>query len=705
MRSPATPYLRCHLLFLALALAASAEESNPAIFFVSPSGKDSWSGKRSTPEAGDGPFATLQRARDAVRALIDRHTRQQPVRVLFRGGTYYLNDAVEFGPEDSGSEKAPVIYAAAPGERVILSGGKRLWGGRWGEANGHRAWVLDLPEVKEGRWRFRQLFVNGIRCARTRLPKAGEFRIESLPGYTGDFLRSPTRQFVFAPGNINSAWRNLRDVEVVAITRWLDNRLPILSVNDQTRTATFDRSSLFALHSGSRLEPYWVENVFEALDTPGQWYLDRPNGQLYYLPRSGEEMASAEMVAPHLTQLLRMVGREGAPVHDLRFEGIVFAHTEWQPPLDYASSLQAGIEVPGALLFDYAERCAVTDGAVEHIGNYGIEVGVGCQAIEVARNRLTDLGAGGIRIGHFFSWETDGSGRLTERGLQRKAAMPKGPHSRGIVVTDNEIAHLGRFTPEAVGVFVGDNADCKVIRNHIHDLFYSGISVGSVQDFGPAQATNNVIEYNHIHDIGQGMLSDMGGIYACSTPGTRIAYNVVRNVARRDYGGWGIYTDEGCHDLSIEKNLVSNCQDGALFAHHSRNITAENNLFALNHGTQADRGGVGGFELTFRRNIVYFREGSAIGSYGIEKSGRAVCAFDRNLYWNAAGASVRFGNKSFAEWQAMGQDRNSLVADPLFVDPEKGDFNLRENSPATKIGFEPWDFSKVGPRPGSSPSK
>src|SRR5205823_14285984 len=132
-------------------------------------------------------------------------------------------------------------------------------------------------------------------------------------------------------------WRNLRDVEVVGITRWQDNRLPIASVNEQTRTVTFDRPSLFALHSGTRPEPYWVENVFEAMDTPGQWYLDRPRGELYYLPRPGEEMPSAEIIAPRLSQVVRAVGRAGAPVHDLRFEGLVFAPTEWPPPADYAS--------------------------------------------------------------------------------------------------------------------------------------------------------------------------------------------------------------------------------------------------------------------------------------------------------------------------------------------------------------------------------
>jgi hypothetical protein len=202
-------------------------------------------------------------------------------------------------------------------------------------------------------------------------------------------------------------------------------------------------------------------------------------------------------------------------------------------------------------------------------------------------------------------------------------------------------------------------------------------------------------------------LEDRGCLFApaCSTPDTRIRYNLVHDVARRDYGGWGIYLDEGCHDLLIQKNLVHRCQDGALFAHHNRDITAENNIFAFSRAAQVDRGGVGGFELTFRRNLVFYKEGKAVGDYGNAKCGRDVCAFDENLYWNASGKSVLFGKKDLGEWQAEGQDKKSLVADPLLVNPEKGDFKLRPKSPTEQIGFEPWDFSAVGPRPASRAQK
>ncbi len=674
--------------------------SPPVTFYVSRNGNDAWSGRQAAPGRNDGPFATIARAIAAVRESRRTQARPRPVRVELRGGTYFLNQPIEFGPEDSGSKDAPVTYTAAGSERVTLSGGRRLEGGGWTMVHGHKAWVVDIPGVKAGRWRFRQLFVNGARRDRPRLPRHGEYRIESLPGYTGDFLRSATRQFVYSPGDIEPGWRNLRDVEVVGITRWIDNRLPIERVDSDRRLVTFDRPSLFALvDTSERPSVYWVENVFEALDTPGQWYLDRGQGRLYYMPRPEEDMRNVEIIAPRLPRLIRVVGREGAPVHDLHFEGLQFAHTEWQPPVDYASSLQAGIDVPGALLFDYAERCAVTNCAIEHIGNYGVEVNVGCADIAIARNRITDVGAGGVRIGHFFSWETDGSGRLTKGGLQRKAAMPRGPHSRRITVADNEIAHCGRFTPEAVGVFVGDNADNKVVYNHIHDLFYSGISVGSVQDFGPSQATGNTIEHNDVHDIGQGMLSDLAGIYTCSTPGSRIAYNVVHDVVSREYGGQGIYLDEGSHGLLIRNNLVYRCQDAGLFAHLNHDITAENNVFALNRTAQIDLGGSGGFVLTFRRNIIYFVEGKAIGDYAGGQTGTDVCAFDHNLYWNASGRSILFADKSFDKWQAAGQDKHSAIADPLFVNPEKHDFRLQPGSPAVRVGFEPWDLPKVGPRP------
>jgi len=187
-----------------------------------------------------------------------------------------------------------------------LSGGRRITGFRPGRVKGRPAWVADIAEVRKGKWRFRQLFVDGQRRPRTRLPKTGMYRIESLPGF--DFARQweafleGTRQFVYSGTDIRP-WRSLSDVEVIGVSRWITNRLLIQEVDAARRLVTFDRPSLFSLDDTCPPRPsvYWVENVREALDTPGQWYLDRPQGQLTYLPRPRERINVTAVVAPRLT--------------------------------------------------------------------------------------------------------------------------------------------------------------------------------------------------------------------------------------------------------------------------------------------------------------------------------------------------------------------------------------------------------------------
>jgi parallel beta-helix repeat protein len=199
-------------------------------------------------------------------------------------------------------------------------------------------------------------------------------------------------------------------------------------------------------------------------------------------------------------------------------------------------------------------------------------------------------------------------------------------------------------------------------------------------------------------------MSDVGGLYAASiSPGTRIRYNIVHDIQHRDYGGWGIYTDQGAGDVLIEKNIVYRCGSGPLFVSNSRNITVENNIFAFGADYQIFRAGCSDptyFEYTFRRNIVYYNQGSVVGEW-IPATRNFL--FDRNLYWNTSGKAIVFsGDKSFDDWRATGQDKHSIVADPLFVDPEKGDFRLKPGSPAEKIGYHQWDVSEVGPRPAAS---
>src|ERR1043166_4173862 len=236
-------------------------------FHVAPNGNDTASGKI------DAPFATLERARDAARVLQGK----KDVLIFVRGGIYFLDQSLVFGAEDTG----PVTFAAYPGEKPIRRGGTPIKGWKEEEVRGLKLGVGESPET-------RQLFVNGRRAPRPRVPKEGLFKIEEVLDAQPEFTKG-ARRFRYKAGDFK-AWENLEDVEVVALHYWIEEHLPVESLDEAARIVTFSKRSTFRLSEQNAKNParYWVENVFEALDTPGQSYWDRKHGMMYYHPRPGE---------------------------------------------------------------------------------------------------------------------------------------------------------------------------------------------------------------------------------------------------------------------------------------------------------------------------------------------------------------------------------------------------------------------------------
>ncbi|HWI56294.1 MAG TPA: right-handed parallel beta-helix repeat-containing protein, partial [Bacillota bacterium] len=487
-----------------------------ATFHIATSGNDQNPGTEAK------PFATLPRAQKAVRELKAAGKPNEPVTVYVHGGTYRLTEPVVFEPQDSGTASTPIRYEAAPGEQPRLSGGRQITG--WRQFN-DKLWVAELPEVKAGKWRFNQLYVNGESRPRARIPNQGFLRVAGCPEGTPKTANyhKACRSFQFSPGDIRADWTNLEDVEVIVYHFWTDSHLPIQSVDTQSNLVTFAHkaSKVFTddfTENGAR---YVVENVFEGLDTPGEWYLNRRSGKLYYMPKPGEEMSRVEVIAPELPAFIHLRGQasERQFVEHLSFRGLSFQFTRFELPKGNSNGQQGSASVPAAITLEGARQCRFEHCEFKNLGTWAVEAGRGCQGNAFVGNEIGYVAAGGLRL---------------NGGTDRDHPLERNSHN---VITDNHLHHYGEAYPSAVGILLMNAEGTTVAHNHVHHGYYTGVSVGWVWGYQRSISRDNLIEFNHIHDIGQGLLSDMGGIYTLGvSPGTILRNNLIHDVEANQYG-------------------------------------------------------------------------------------------------------------------------------------------------------------------------
>ncbi len=657
-----------------------AAESDSIHFYISPDGNDNWSGQLVSPkpDTSDGPFATIQRARDAIRELKLAGEFDAPVTVFLRSGYYFLTEPLFFEPQDSGETSQKITYRAYPGEQPVISGGHRLE--NWEHVRNNR-WKCQVPWVSQDRI-FQQLFINDERRFRARTPNEGYYRVRENIGLPPNAsYNTPQDKFKFFPGDIIAGWRNLNDVEIVVLHFWVDTHLPIDSVDIENQIVRFSKKSRRRFtddfsQNGAR---YYVDNVYAGMDQDGEWYLEQDTGMLTYLAKEEENLNQAEVFAPDADQLFIVQGQPGGPfVQNLRFEGLTFKHTDWQLPPDDAGDHQAADTVPAALHFIGSRNINVTNCRFENMGTCAAEVIDGCRHIRITHNKIKDLAGGGIKIS---------GGRAGSDSVL---------HTNHITVADNTIGELGRLFHSSVGILLRHASDNNISHNEIYDLYYTGISVGWEWGYKPSAAYNNHITYNHIHHVGQDLLSDMGGVYLLGiSPGTVVRNNLIHDISSHGYGGWGIYTDEGSTDILIEDNVVYNTKSAGFHQHYGRENVIQNNIFAFGQTAQVMRTRAEDhLSFTFRRNIVYWKDAPLLGK-NWQGSGYKM---DYNLYYRTDNKPVTFNGMSFAEWQKRGQDIHSKIADPLFKDPQSYNFELLPESPAFDLGFDLIDLTTVGPR-------
>ena len=677
--------------------------------YVSPSGDDEWSGMLQEPnaEGTDGPLATTERALVVAKGQKWLNRLNGPVTIILRGGRYEQEAPLDFGPDLSW----PITIEGYEGEEAIIDGGEEVTGWREDTVNGINVWVAHLPAVAAGKKYFEQLFVNGRRATRTRLPKEGFYRVEDLLEKPADQdpseIYNEQEEFkgsVLFRVNKDEVrpWKNLTDVKLVAFHYWVSEHMTIQSYDPDTGIMRVKQAPWHPLIDDvrhDRLARYYVENVFEALDTPGEWYLDRADGKLYYVPLPGETIEESRVFAPRLVSLVRIQGNpdEREWVEQIRFRNLVFEHTAQHPRGHrIVGGGQAACKVPGAIVMEGARNCAVQDCRIRNLGGYGVEIGDGCQGIHIVGNEIRNMAAGGIRQGG-----SDFKGPLDRRTGHN-------------LITDNDVSSGGLVYREAVGI-LSQHADNTVIaHNHVHDLFYSGISCGWVWSFGDNVSKNNLIEKNHIHDIGKGLLNDLAGIYTLGVqPGTMLRGNLIHDISAANYGGWCIYPDAGSGNMVIENNICYDAWSQPFQVHIGWELIVRNNIFAfgkrgcmmLSNGA-SERG-----HISYAADCnILITDGTPLVTGGYWGWFRLkALRSDRNLLWDISGKPFWFEEVDkdylqtkqfdFDDWKnEFGHDLTSVVADPKCRDIENRDFTLADDSPALAMGFHPIDMSDVGCR-------
>lgn len=730
--------------------ATAMEQQLMMRFYVASNGSDQWSGKLATPNASatDGPFATLIRARDAIRDLAvgaptdapdpyglfepvrppKRVGLKQPVQVLVRGGTYCLERTLVLGRKDSGSQECPITYAAYPGEKPVLSGGRVIRG--WRPYRGD-IWQCELPEAKGGKWKTRQLFYNGQRMIRARWPKydpadpiCGGWATVEEPTE-----ENPAFEFRFQPGTFPRTWARPTEAEVNVWIGpgWTSNIIPIRSIDQKQRIITLRRRILsydrlpwtfnITIQAGAR---YYVENVLEELTTPGEWCLDGEEGILYFWPPDGR-LLDGEVVLPLLDCLVSIEQAAWLTVSGLTFTGTSDGDDVHRSHLDgYGAMLpQPGWKYVGeALHAKGAEHCTIAGNLFCGLGGNAVYLEGHNLRNEIVHNEFSDVGASAVSL----------IGNRVHHPLFNR-------------VEDNDIHHCAVINKYGAGVFLGVSDGNVIGHNTIHDLPDRGIHLGS------NTVGRNIVEYNIIRRVSMEG-TDSGAINAwgdapfwtgidpmIERPGHIVRYNYICDVlgVRRDEQGKyvqtrnassGLYLDDCASNFFVYGNIFVRCGNAIVIQCAKHNILENNvmvdclNQFLLTDGVRMRPGNhvLEGFMVgnRFCRNICYSTRPNASLCVFVELGDVAdhwetlLSQVDENILWKPDGSQFIVSrtdafwaqpkDMTFTDWLHTGYDRHSIVSDPLFVDPEHEDYRMRPESPALKLGFQPIDFAQMGVR-------
>jgi hypothetical protein len=546
---------------------AGGGTAEPGAIYVAPDGDDANPGTLAE------PLKTVAKARDLVRTRNSAMTGD--ITVYLRGGTYQQTSTLTFGNADSGKGGFYVKYMAYPGERPLITGGKPITGWKVSDAtNG-------IYSADAGTTAFRQLYVNGVKAIRARTPNLLANNVANFNRLSGWDKNANNVQ---VPSSAVATWNNLTKVEMHIMIAWGDSTLRIASISSSGGTAYVKfqspESPMVFVRPNPRMDQvgwgdgraYYFENALEMLDQAGEWYLDETAHTVYYKPRTGEDMATATVIAPMVETIMALKGTSTSDQASyLWFQGLTFAHATYLRPsqsgfLDgqagqynltaEANNNQTVGRPPAGVSVTNANHIRFERNLFTQMGATGLDFVSGTHDDMIVGNAITDIAGNGFSIGKFTASET------TEYHVAYNPSDVNEICTRDTFKNN----YVDRVTTEfqgGVGLAGGYPAYLTVEHNEISHTNYTGISVGYGWTSSTTAMTNNKINYNNLHHVNE-IMTDGGAIYTLSNQGTgsEIQYNYIHDYACSkwaDYGCNGLYLDEKTSGYTVAHNVMVNC--------------------------------------------------------------------------------------------------------------------------------------------------
>lgn len=662
---------------------------NGQVIYVSTRGNDKWNGSEKK------PVASLVRAQELARA----YGRDTSVEIVFEDGIYYLPGTVQFTGQDSKDYPATVTLRARHEGKAVISGGQQIRLD-WKQEAGN-IYVASVPAGMD----IDQLYVAGLRQPMARFPNAQPGKQRNVyDTWVLDHQAQPNPEMDPLQPERIALWKNPEGgyVHAMHTALWGDMHWEIKGKNED---GTLQLEGGWQNNRPSGMHPLYrfVENIKEELDVPGEWYYDRSESKLYYMPLPEIDLDEAKVEIVRLKHLIEFNGTKENPVRGIHLQGLTFKHTARTFMENKEQLLRSDWTMyrGGAIVFNGAEECSVENCEFDHLGGNTIFVNNYNRYLTVRGCYIHHSGANGI----VFVGDPDMvRSPLFRYGNQNYETMDMTPGSLGdnypqdCWVDDCLITMTGRDEKQTAPVQISMSQRIRVSHCSIYDVPRAGINInegtfgGHIIEF--CDVFNTVLEtgdHGSFNSWGRDRfwtpdvvtISDQVALHPDMQYWDVLEPNVLRYNRWRCDHGWDVDLDDGSSFYRIYCNLLLN---GGLKMREGYDRVATNNII-LNNSLHPHVW-VRNSDDVFKHNIVFTAYQPAVMNSALGESDRWGKELDYNLFATGQAAMRKFA--------AHGADAHSVSADPLFVNPGQGDFRVRPESPAFKIGFRNFDMTDFG---------